>query len=84
MWIICNHFKMMPNNPALRTLTWEQKNWILANIEFDLKQEAAAYSGKKGGTELGLDEDEFKEVSKQMKELAEEQKKRREEGQVNG
>ena len=66
----------MPNNPALRTLSWEQKNWILANIEFDLKQEAAAFNG--GSKEMTEEElKEFKEVSNKMKGLAEEQRKKR-------
>ena len=89
LWIICNHFKMLPNNPALKALSWAQKVWVLANIEFDLRQEAEIF-GRKGAKEgvmekeYGLDDDEFKELSKKMRDLAEEQHQNRLKEKANG
>lgn len=79
LWIICNHFKILPTDPTLRGLTWVQKNWLLANIECDLRQEAEILGHKKNksSSEYGLDDEEFKELSKRMKIEAEQQREQR-------
>ncbi len=71
--MICDRFKILPNDPRLLELTDFQKLWAMENIKREADQMAEAYSDKKSGMDFGLPDKEYADFSKEMKKEAERQ-----------
>jgi len=59
---------VLPNDPLIGNLTEVQMGWILMNIEHDIKM--ATEAGRDGRGGYGVSDEEFAEISKELKEKA--------------
>ena len=55
MWAIMKFFKVLPNDPLLKSLTFSQREFIIASMNQDVKEAELASKGKKEVAHYGDD-----------------------------
>lgn len=55
MWAIMKFFKVLPNDPLLKSLTFSQREFIIASMNRDVEEAEAAAKGQKTVAKYGDD-----------------------------
>lgn len=58
-WRICDKFNLLPNDEHIQNLTIAQREWVIQNMELDIKEQKAAAEGKEITADIQDDSESY-------------------------
>lgn len=58
-WRICDKFGILPNDEHIQKLTIAQREWVIQNMELDIKEQKAAAEGKEITADIQDDSESY-------------------------